>query len=192
MRNLSPALSPSQFRGALLRTLGGVLVLFLLVLSLASYFRADLQAFAASFVLRFGLPGFFAGTFVADALSVPVPPQFYFFTAVAAGGPQLPYVVTVILASLAAGPVAYHLARRVAAYPLLADRLHDSRRQLEALFQRYGHWAILVGSLSPLPFSLCCYAAGIYRMPPRLFLGFLLLRVPRLLFLYFIIRAGWG
>ncbi|MBV9108396.1 MAG: hypothetical protein JO306_03190 [Gemmatimonadetes bacterium] len=53
-------------------------------------------------------------------------------------------------------------------------------------------WAVALGTLAPVPYSVLCYAAGLYRIPYMLFSAFTLLRVPRLLFFYLIIRTGWG
>ena len=36
-----------------------------------------------------------------------------------------------------------------------------------------------------------CYVAGVYRVKPKLFALVLLFRIPRLLVMYWLARAGW-
>lgn len=182
----------AELRGLLLRVLAGVGGFFVLVALLARTLREPLRALGASFVDRFGLAGLFVGTFAADAFSCPVPPQFYLLTAITSGHPQAPAFGVISLASLLAGFTGYRMAGHLARVPLFFRLLERTRGGVDGLIERWGPWAILVASISPLPFSGLCYTAGFYRMPWRLFGVFLLLRVPRLLVFYAALRAGWA
>lgn len=176
----------------LLRVGGGLLGFFLGVLVLARLFREPLRALGETFVHRFGLPGIFLGTFVADAFTFPIPPQFYLLTVITSGRAPAAPVLAVLLASVLAGLTGYLLAGRLAGVGAFRRLLERTRERVEGIFRRWGPWAILIAGLSPLPFSGLCYAAGFYRMSPRLFALFLALRVPRLLVYYAALRAGWS
>lgn len=154
--------------------------------------RDELNALGLAFVERFGLAGMFAGVYLADAFSFPIPPQFYLLTAISGGGSQVEAVATVCAASVLAGYTGYHLAVRLARVRLFATRIQAVRPRVDRLFERYGYWAIAVGSLMPIPFSVLCYLAGLYRLPSRYFAVHLLLRVPRLFVFYALIRLGWA
>jgi uncharacterized membrane protein YdjX (TVP38/TMEM64 family) len=132
------------------------------------------------------------GTFLSDAFMCPIPPQFYMLTAVAAGAPQVTSISVVCVTSVIAANVAYLVAGRVARVPFFRERIERSRPKIDPLFERYGVYAVAVGAVLPIPFSLLCYVAGIYRIPFRLYAILVLLRVPRLLVFYAVIRAGWG
>lgn len=175
-----------------LRLLASVIGVVGSVALLSLVLRPQLEALALSFIERFGLAGMFLGTFVADAFSFPIPPQFYMLTAVASGGPQLSPIVAISLASMLAGSTGYLLAARIGDAALFQRFIARSRSKLDPLFARYGFWAMAIGSVTPVPFSMLCYLAGLYRMPYRIFAVLLLFRVPRLLFFYALIRAGWG
>ena len=187
---------PRRSRWDLARTLAQLalsLGALVAVVALASYLaRPQLDALGHAFVQRFGLPGMFAGVFLADALSFPIPPQFYMLTAITGGGSQVAAMATICAASVLAGLAGSRLAGHLAGVRLLARRIEGSRRRIDQLFERWGYWAIAVGSVSPIPFSMLCYVAGIYRMPPRLFAVLLVFRVPRLLVFYALIRFGWA
>ena len=51
--------------------------LFGLIALAAHLARDPLDALGRGFVQRFGLAGMFVGTYLADAFSFPIPPQFY-------------------------------------------------------------------------------------------------------------------
>lgn len=182
----------AELRGLLLRLLGMILLFFAAVLALARLYREPLQRLGASFVERFGLGGLFAGTFVADAFSCPIPPQFYLLTAITSGRDQALPVAVILLASVLAGLTAYTLAGRLVHVAFFRRLLERTQAGVERVFRRWGPWAIVIAGFSPLPYSGLCYTAGLYRMPRRLFGLFLLLRVPRLLLYYAALRAGWA
>lgn len=161
--------------------------------ALASWLaREELEALGRGFVARFGIGGMFVGTFLADAFSFPVPPQFYMLTAITGGGSQPAALGAISAASLLAGQTGYQLAGRLSRVRLFARRIEASRPRIDRLFARYGYWAIAVASVTPIPFSVLCYISGLYRIPPRYFAALLLFRVPRLIAYYGLIRLGWG
>lgn len=180
----------------LVRT-GAQLVLSLVALfgliALAGYLaREQLDALGRAFVQHFGLAGMFVGTYLADAFSFPIPPQFYMLTAITAGVSHVAALATISVASLLAGYTGYRLAGRIARVRLFARRIEATRPRVDRLFERYGYWAIAIGSLTPVPFSVLCYLSGLYRIPPRYLPALLLFRVPRLILFYALIRLGWA
>lgn len=158
----------------------------------AALFRPELRALGEAFVRRFGYGGMALGAFLSDAFMFPIPPQFYMLTSVAAGAPQGPSVAVICLSSVIAANVAYHVAGSLARVPLVRHRIERSRGLIDPLFARYGYYAVAVGAVLPVPFSLLCYLAGLYRVPYRLYAVLVLLRVPRLLVFYALIRLGWA
>lgn len=181
-----------ELRTLVLRLVLAVVVVFGAVAVLARVFRGPLQALGTAFVDRFGLVGMFFGSFLSDAFTVPIPPQFYLLTAVASGRPQLPAVIVCCTASLLGGALAYRLARPLSRFAPIGRLLDRTRPHADRLFARWGSWSVLVAGISPLPFSGLCYTAGLYEMPRHLFALFLVLRIPRLLVIYAAVRAGWA
>ena len=62
-----------------------------------------------------------------------------------------------------------------------------------ALINKYGVWIVALGALTPVPYSLTCWAAGALKMDfPKFFL-MILLRIPRFIiyFHFFGISAGY-
>jgi membrane protein YqaA with SNARE-associated domain len=119
---------------------------------------------------------------------VPIPPQVYMLASIAGGASPVGTITVVCVSSLLAGAVGYRLAGRLSELPFLRGRIAAARPRLDPLFARYGVWAVAIGTVTPMPYSVLCYLAGLYRLPPRLFGLLLLFRIPRIVFFYVLIR----
>lgn len=181
-----------ELRRLILWPLLAIAFVITLVLLASTLYRPELEALGRGLLSRFGNGGLLLGTFLADAFHVPIPPQFYLFVTVTSGTPQLPALGLIGLGSLLGGLCAYCVGRWLSHRALARRWFARAEARIEHLFARYGIWAVVLGSLGPIPFSTLCNTAGFYRMPARPFALFILLRIPRLLFFYLIIRLGWG
>lgn len=155
-------------------------------------YHDQLISFGRAFIERFGLGGIFAGVFLADTFSFPLPPQVFFLTAITSGTPFWHSFPTACLASFCGGTIGYHMAQRLTGVTWFKRFLDRSRPKVDTLFARFGAWAVVVASITPIPFSMLCYFAGFYRMPYRLFAVLMLCRIPRLGVLYLAVMLGWG
>ena len=156
------------------------------------FFREPLEAFANWVVTELGLLGVFVGVFLSDAFTVPIPPDTYLFVAVASEDPVAPILAACCLASVVAGSVAYVIGPWVGRLPLLAPRLEHFRARGEQLFLRYGVWTVALAALTPIPFSITCWLAGIYKMPYRPFFIATFARIPRLVGYFALYALGWA
>lgn len=141
---------------------------------------------------RMGPLGFAVGSFLADAFQFPVPPQAYMLVAMAGEVPLASSLLAICLGSMGGALVAYLLARRLARVSFVAGRLERSRPLLDVWGRRIGRAGPLLVIASPVPYSMMALAAGLYRLPWRLVPGLLLLRVPRLLLTFAMLRLGWA
>jgi membrane protein YqaA with SNARE-associated domain len=178
-------------RRAVLRIAASLAGFFLFMTALAWLLGPQINSLSSGFIERFGLPGLALGTFMADAFSLPPPPLFYVIVVGTGSGSHLVGMTVVSLASVVAGNVGYRLSALVSARPFFKRRIDATRARMDVLFERYGVWAFAIASLTPLPFSLMCYVAGVYRIRPWLFALVCLFRIPRLLVMYWMVRAGW-
>jgi membrane protein YqaA with SNARE-associated domain len=178
---------------SLVLRLMGILVAVSIGVAILGYFvRPAAESVARSFVQAFGVWGMALGTFVADGMHFPVPPQFYMLLAVASGTPAWQPFLAISAASVLAGYFGYSLAAQAARIAWFARKTEHARQMLEKAFARYGYRAALVASLLPIPYSVLCYLAGVNRMPP-IFLGLLAAcRVPKLCGFYYLVHVGWS
>ncbi len=176
-----------------LQSLLALVVMIGFVSALARLFKPELEALGQGFLERFGALGLSLGTFLADGFHFPIPPQFYMLASITGGWSPLESLAAIAAGSMVGGVVSHligrHVLWRVAFLRRIVDR---SRARIDWLFARYGYWAVAVGSISPVPFSLLCNLSDLYRVPFRIFLVLSLFRIPRLLIFYALIRLGWS
>lgn len=175
-----------------MRWVAGAVLLFGSVAALARWLRPELEAIGRSFVDTYGLPGMALGALVADAVHFPVPPQFYMLIAIASGTSPPATLAAVGTGSLVGGTLGFLIARRLGRWRLVTRLLASSARAVGRMGSDYGYRLVLGLSLTPIAFSVLCYLAGVYQVPKRLYALIALLRVPKLLLYYYLIRLGWG
>jgi membrane protein YqaA with SNARE-associated domain len=168
------------------------LAFFGVVVLIASAFRPQLEGLGRSFVAHFGLGGMALGTFLADGFHFPIPPQFYMLLAISARTPDLEAFAVIAAGSLAGGASGYTVGRQLSRFPRLWNWLMrvggKFRKQLEG---RNAYRSALIASVTPIAFSLQCQVSGLYRLPPRAFALILALRIPKLVFFYYLVKFGW-
>lgn len=167
---------------------------FLLTASVvAAYlFREQMLAVGHWFVDGFGGPGIAVGYFIPDAFTVPLPNDA-FTTFGRLGGMDFWVVVAWgTLGSLAGGSTGYWIARlafrrskRLRAY--VEERSGDLMKKIH----RGGAVVLAAAALTPLPYSIACWAAGAVQMPYGRFFAVSLLRVFRVAFYLWLIEAGF-
>lgn len=170
----------------------GAAALVAIVSLLGHHFRPQLEELGRGFLDRFGYGGVALGTYIADGLHCPVPPQFYMLASIASGWSELWTIVAVCIGSMFGGLTAYGIARRASKLKFLERLLARSQKKVDWLFSRYGYWAVAIGSLTPIPYSFLCYVAGGYRMPVRIFLVLSLFRIPKVVLYFYLVKIGWA
>ena len=183
------ALTPWHLLG---RSVLAIAVVFGLVGLLGFAFRSELVRAGQWFIDRLGYTGMGVGTFMADGLHFPIPPQFYMLAAITRGSPARPVLAAIVVGSLAGGHLAYGLAAKVRSIRFFMRGAERVNRSLRKLIERYGAWALVIGSLTPVPYSFLCYLSGLNHVPYRLFAVVCLLRIPKIVVYYYLIVAGWN
>jgi len=181
-----PALGPLALRVAL-----GLAGLIAVASAVGSLFRAELEALGRAFVGQFGLFGLALGTMISDALHAPVPPPFYMLLGISSGVSSWGTIVSVSIGSMLGSWIAYYLAKQFGTLPWLERRLLAPRRVVELALERYGYWALVIASFLPITYAALCYLCGISRIPPKAFVLITLIRIPRLIAYYYLVRLGW-
>lgn len=179
-------------RRLLWQSLGIMIVMFATAALLGYWLRDPITEMATSFVQALGPLGIFLGVLASDAFSFPIPASTYLFAGVAADAAVVPVLIATSLASLIGGALAYVVGPLVARVPFLDRRLELFRPRGEALFKRWGAWAVGIAAVTPMPFSVVCWLAGIYRMPFKRFFTATLVRVPRVCVYYALFAFGWA
>ena len=179
----------SLFRKHFFRGFVFLAIFVALFLFIALSFKPQLEAFAEWFTHDFGLLGIGVMVFVADLMISPVPPDF----ALAMLGrsdlhdqwmllvPLLGLVST--LAGICGWMVGHRLKHLKFVKRMLAQFGNENRRAI----RKFGFWMVIIGALTPLPFSLTCWLAGIFKLSFKNFVIAASFRVPRFVIYYWAI-----
>jgi membrane protein YqaA with SNARE-associated domain len=136
-----------------------------------------------------GIPGLAAILFLSDSVITPIPPDVL-LVIVAKSDLRQSWVIVLLgmgVLSTVAGNTAWALGGRLGDVGLLRRVFGRLRERNEKLVARYGAIGVALGALTPIPFSVTCWAAGLLRLPARSVFWPTLLRIPRFFFYYWLI-----
>ncbi len=153
-----------------------------LIFVMTIIFYPQLKHLSQGFVSSYGLFGMILIIIIMDTVIQPISPDLVVFTAALAGFDSLYVYIIGGLASCLAGVFGYFLGRKIGAEKFKEIFGHKHLNRGRKLFSKYGPFAVVVGAVSPIPYSAVCWSAGICGMS---FLYFVLVaivsRVPRFL-----------
>lgn len=163
-----------------------IVVVVALVILLTLEFQAELDLFTLWVFDRIGLIGLAALLFVSDAAASPVPPDAVLL--LISNSPYHAVWPTLVpalgLLSGVAGWVGYFIGRRIAHTRLSRFLFQRFKQTSAAIIHRYGPWGVVLGAVTPLPFSVTCWTAGMLEIPFRRVALPCLLRIPRFVVYY--------
>jgi membrane protein YqaA with SNARE-associated domain len=166
------------------------IALFLLLAALAvatKLFQAELLGATAWVFDTIGFVGLAGLILLADGFASVIPPDLVLIAiakSTLSETHRWMFVGILSLVSIAAGNLGYFIAAKLR-HSSAPDRLFGRARvKSEKLVRRFGRWAIAVGALTPVPFSITCWAGGLLGMPWRVLAPMTLLRIPRF-FVYY-------
>ena len=169
--------------------LKGALVLFgfaVAVLVLAFYFEEPINNFAQGLVEKFGVYGLVAMVFFTDTLVSPIPPDAtLFFIGRSALHAQWYTLVPLLGAvSTVAGVVGWWIGRRLKNIRYFRRIVDYVGGEYKGAAKKFGFWVVVIGALTPVPFSLTCWFAGMFKMPLKTFVVAASFRIPRFVIYY--------
>lgn len=180
-------------RKMVLKFVFGLAILYAVVALLGKAFAEPMKELGRGFVTTFGLPGFALGTFLADGLHFPVPPQFYMLLTVALERPVGWALASITIGSLLGGALGYLVARRISHVRWIERRMERLQAgRLAKMMESHPYRWVVIASMTPVAYSWLCCLAGLSRFSQRAFILLCLLRVPKLLLYFAIVHAGWA
>jgi len=173
------------------RLVFGLLLLASIATLVAWAFRAQLEAFGHAFVDRFGALGLVIGTALADGLHVPIPPQFYLLTGIAAGFSHALTFGAVLVGSEIGCFLAFRIGHVAVRLRWVERRIRVPRAMLERFLTTQGHLGLAIATLLPISYCLLCITAGAMRLSNRAWLVLAAMRIPKLLVSYAVLVYAW-
>lgn len=162
-------------------------ILIIIVVSLGItvgfiFFREEMRYVLQIIVERFGLLGLFMITLIMDTVIQPITPEILTVGYSMADFNLLLSALVGGLASTSAGFIGFRIGRLLGKEGATNFIGQKKSQQASDLFAKYGFWAVLVGSMTPIPFSVVCWSAGMFKMPWKFFcISVIVTRIPRFL-----------
>jgi membrane protein YqaA with SNARE-associated domain len=171
------------------KTLVGVLVLFVLVVLLGYWLEDELVSLTNWFDRSLGLGGLAFLMFINDTFISPLPPDLVLFIfSKSARADSAPFVITLFgVCSVVAGMVGWWIGTRLHNTSIPKKIFGDQLEKSERLAKKYGSWALLLGALTPIPYSLTTWTAGMMGLSFKRVIWPCLARIPRFWIYYLII-----
>jgi membrane protein YqaA with SNARE-associated domain len=187
----SPA--PLDLRRVLVAAVLGMMGFTAVAALLGWLFREPLIELGAWFVGNFGGLGVAIGFYFPDALTMPVPNDAFTAFGLWGGLSFWSVVAWGSLGSLTGGSTGWVIGRYLLARSARLQRFLIRRggEEMRAHLVRGGRWFLAVAAVSPVPYSVTCWAAGATRMPYWEFLIISLLRIPRIAAFLWLIQQGF-
>ncbi len=170
---------------------GFLFLLFLvgLIFLIALIFEPQINEFADWMIDNFGFAGLGASVFIADLMISPIPPDaaLYLIGQSTMHEQWGLWVPLLGLVSSIAGICGWLIGRRLQHVRFFRRIIVTFGREHKGQIRRFGFWMVVIGALTPLPFSLTCWLAGIFKLPLQTFVLAALVRVPRFVLYYWAI-----
>ena len=155
-------------RPVLVKTFIAVAVVLVLLSVVGFVFEHELELFAQWIADRLGFAGLCAILLVTDTVVTPFPPD----------------VLLIVIAKSA-------FAQAWPFYVGMSRRLFGEFKSENAdMVKKYGLWAVLAGAVTPMPFSVTCWSAGVLGLGFWPVLAACLFRIPRFYLYYGIVVTG--
>lgn len=166
-----------------------VMGFFLVVYAITLFFIKDHYQAIGHWVAEYlGLPGVAMFVFLTDMLIVPMTVDIIF--PIVMNWNPVSLLLTMSIASALGGIGGYWIGRLLGHLPLIKMFTSRFSSDGERLINLYGVWAVVIGGLTPIPYSSVCWIAGMLRVNPYLVAVASLSRLPRMIIYYLLIRGG--
>ena len=172
-------------------TLGILVTLVLGMVIVGVWFREPLMRISAGFVESFGGLGVALGYFLTDAFTLPLPNDIGPILAIAGGMSFVEVCVWGASGSILGGFVGYLVGRQLGTTRIVSRVLDRNDGRAQRMLERHGLTAVAVAAITPLPYSIFCWAAGAAKLPLARFMAVSIpLRIIRVADYLYLIRLG--
>ena len=185
--------APMDLRGVLLTAVVVMMAFTTFAALLGWLFHDPLIEIGRVFVDRFGGVGIAIGFYFPDAFTMPVPNDAFTAFGLWGGMPFWAVVAWGSLGSLAGGSTGWAIGRYLLSRSAKL-RAYIKRRggdEMTAQLRRGGRWFLAIAAVSPVPYSVTCWAAGATKMAYLDFIVISLLRIPRVAAFLWLIQRGF-
>jgi membrane protein YqaA with SNARE-associated domain len=176
----------------LIKALIGLTAFILLMALLGYLFEEELTRITTWIVDKIGFAGMAAILSVTDTLVTPFPPDI--LLVIIANSPLSQnwpvYVGTLGVVSVCAGMTGYGIGRWPGHFRWSQRLFGKFKDEHHDFILKYGFWAVAIGAITPLPYSVTCWTSGVLGVRWTVVLAAsALFRIPRF-YLFYLLLTG--
>lgn len=189
-----------MIRENLLKTLAGLIIIVVIIGILGFWFENEMTMMTNWVVDRIGFTGLCLILLVTDTLVTPFLPDILLVvvakSALAERG--LYYVFILGTVSVVAGMLGWNIGRWLGRFNFIQRLYGQIGEEQRGFVEKYGFWAIVLGAITPLPYSVTCWTAGVIGLRwTKVLAASVLFRIPRIILYYLLIAStvnlsGWS
>ena len=184
-----------MIRKNLINALVGLLLFVVVMGLLGVLFEAELTRTTTWIVDKIGFVGMAGVLAVTDTLVTPFPPDI--LLVIIANSPlaeNWPFYVGVLGAvSVCAGMTGYGIGRWLGHFAWTRRLFGQFKEEHHEFIRKYGFWAVVIGAVTPLPYSVTCWTAGVLGVRwTVVFAASALFRIPRFYLFYWLLTSTDG
>ncbi|MCO6428916.1 YqaA family protein [Nitrosomonas communis] len=169
------------------------LVVFVLGISALGYLLEDeLSAGTNWIVEQIGFFGLCLILLITDTLVTPFPPDILLLVIAKSSLAEQwsAYVLILGIVSGFAGMLGWGIGRWLGHLEFVKGIFGKFKEDHREFIHRYGFWAVAIGSITPFPFSVTCWTAGVMGLRGMIvLLAALTFRIPRFFIYYWLIDS---
>jgi membrane protein YqaA with SNARE-associated domain len=178
-------------RRLVIQTVVGIFGFMVGLIALGMAFHEPLVRLGRTFVEVLGGLGVALGMGLPDALTLPIPGDAFSTVALLGGMPFWEVVLWASLGSIVGGMGGYGIGKQLGHMRWFERFMARRGNEVNELVGRYGTLALAAAALTPLPYSLACWASGALAMPFSRFFAVSLLRIVRVIVYVWLIQLGF-
>ncbi|HMU64322.1 MAG: hypothetical protein E6Q61_00825 [Nitrosomonas sp.] len=181
-----------MIRENLIKALIAIGVFVVLMAALGFLFEDELATATSWVVERIGFAGLCMILLVTDTFVTPFPPDILLIViAKSSLSEQWPFYVLILsMVSVFAGMLGWGIGRWLGHFQFAKRLFGEFKDEHREFIRRYGFWAVVIGAITPLPFSVTCWASGVMGLRAvTVFSAAALFRIPRFFIYYWIIAS---
>jgi len=180
-----------DLRTIVIRMVVGIIVIVIVVGAAAYLLRQPIMDASKGFVSAFGGWGVAAGFFLVDGFTLPFPNDAFSLLGLKGNISFWMVVFWASLGSYVGGLVGYGIGVMLRRTAWFIRFMNGRGAEVYALIRRYGLVALAIAALTPIPYSIACWASGAVQIRMSHFLLVSLLRIPRIAFYLWLIELGF-
>lgn len=191
--NNSDPFEDPEFRSHVKGAILSIIILTLVLIACGVMFEPELKSIGKMAYELMGIPGLSLLVLIGDSIITPIPPDIALMVVQQSDlSENAGWIVTWLgICSVCAGFLGWYLGHKLhdTSFPkrIFGNKLESAER----LMKKFGPFAVGIGAMTPIPYSVTTWTAGMFDVSAKKMIIPTLLRIPRLWIYYWVLEGAF-